>query len=302
MNIVVFFFTLLVSLSLAETYGDLAGKYIPSRYATTISGMHSLNGRSRPGELGILRKSIIATRSFLDIFVYAYPKVNDVDIFHVLRKDLNRLYTDIGNFDDLSHVNYSSQEAHKLLATCLNDKHTFEENSVKLDYKSYIMAYDRLTINIRNKSKLSIDFWGGVPYVPEENYTAMKNLAMLAKGQLLVLLNTYDWFIKLTDIYNTQIHEEFHNYRKLIRGFDFVGWSFPHVFNISISLITINEAYSNIGKINDLINEYIYYTSRDKVKAERIKREIDTSWNHLKTWFVHVNLRGTLQHAYNHLI
>lgn len=268
----------------SSTYGDLAKEHNSEKYSTFVGNLGSLTSNVKPGDLGNLRKSIISTRSFLDVFVYAYN--NDItDIFKILRKELNKLYTDIGNFDDLQHVNYSPSDAKRLLEICLKDKDKFNKGNKEYNYESYVKNPNLIKLYDRPKSELSIDFWGNITYTPEESYSGLQNLGLLVKGQLENLIDTYHAFINLTDIYDPKTHDQFHAYRKLLRGFNFIT-SYFNVFNKTVEGFTITkEAYSKIGKINDEINEYEYYTKKgNEDKANKIKSQLISDWKGLVNW------------------
>ncbi len=279
-----FLFVLLFCyLAKSASYGELAQDHVSSKYNIFLSNLGSLNPNCKPGDLGTLRKSIISVRSFLDIFVYAYNNASP-DVFKLLRKELNELYTDIGNFDDLQHVNYSPSDAEKLLKFCLKDKDKFNKNKKEHNYGTYINKPSLDKLYMRDKSELSIDFWGNISALPIETYSGIRNLGLLVKGQLGSLIEAYDPFVNLTDIYERKIHDQFHAYRKLIRGFNFVT-SYFNVFNKTVNYDVTKEAYGRIGKINDEINEYEFYTKKGNTdKANKIKTELLSDWKDLIYW------------------
>lgn len=286
----------------SETYGSLSERYVPKSYNDFTSKLSILHDGIKPGSLTSLRRSIIAVRSFLDIFIYAYPLDVD-DTALILRKDMNKLYTDIGNFDDLHFVKYDPHDAEKLLKKCLNAKSNYDGHDKKYGYSSYINRPSKDKIHIRDKDKLSIDFWGHIPVIPTEGRTGVQTLGELAKGQLKILLEGYTKFVNLTDVCNKAIHEQFHDYRKLIRGFNFVGSYFDDIFNRTVKLTPLSDAYHKIGKINDMINQYLFYISKgNNDKAETIKKHLNIDWQQLQLWFNEVHLHDLMVSVYNSII
>jgi hypothetical protein len=298
--------TSFLCIAASETYGDVAKDTIPGSYNKFLDNLHILHEGVKPGTLGNLRRSIISLRSYLDVFTYAYPfnNLHDTeDVFLHLRKDLNKLYTSIGNFDDLHFVNYSPHDAEKLLDVSLKDKVKFETNDRTYGYVTYVKSPSKKLMYPRDKALLSIDFWGKLDAVPLAEFTAQKNLAILALGQINKLISDYTQFTNLTDICNEEVHTQFHDYRKLLRGFNFVGSDFGYVFNKTINLGILSESYHSIGKINDEINEYIFYMSKgNENKAIELKKKVKIDWDKLKSWFNSVKLYDIMVRIRNSII
>ena len=260
----------------AETYGDLSKTNLGKRYNTFNGLLPTLNSGVKPGDLSSLRKSIISLRSFLDVFSFSYP--NSTNTFIQLRKDLNKLFTEIGKFDDLRFVKYKQSDYVRLLDGCIRDKENYLSNSNIYKYDEYITLPSAGTLYYRNRKELSKDFWGDINFVPLYNNSGYQNLALLGRGIVSNLISGYGPFVNLTDIWEKENHDKFHDYRKLLRSFIFVANNFNNIFKNRPQLGTLSDAYTNIGKLNDLINKYNYD------KDPSIKKLIISSQISLISW------------------
>jgi hypothetical protein len=272
---------------LAITYNELSVKYTKAAYSKI--NLDDLNENSNPGDLGPLRKSILLTRTYLDIFVYSYPtgtSLSNPDIFEILRSDLNKGYTLIGNFDDLHFVNYTSSDKQKLLGKCLDWKSVFASDIGTCNFGKYLSASGS-KLYYRNKTELSTDFWGLIPEVPELNLTGYQNIALLSTGQINNCITNFHIIVKLEEIWKDEYHEQFHDYRKLIRGINFIPNYFPEAYKINVGKYTdiLQDAYNSFGKLNDIINEYSYYEKKGDSKIASQKRDqVISMWHDLRSW------------------
>lgn len=284
-----------------ETYAQLSLRYTYNAFMNINLGV--VNNDTNPGTISALRKQLLLTRTYLDIFCYAYEltECHGGDCFLVLRKTLNKGYTLIGDFDDLQHVNYTESDRIKLLGRCLEWKQEFRDDIDNNNFKKYLTNVSTHMV-MRPKSDLSIDFWGNVTAVPDGNLSGYQNIGLLSTGQLKDCINAYTFTVNLEDIWNKQYHNLFHDYRKLIRSINFVGNYFPAVYsqNIKTEIHQLEKAYTLLGKINDLINEYVYYTKRGNLRAaEEKKNEIVEKWKSLRAWFSDIGLMGILRKLVN---
>lgn len=281
------------------SYPQLSLRYT---YSTFLKiDVSIINNNTVPGHLSKLRKQLLLTRTFLDIFAYAYPTGGPVgteggDRFEILRKILNKGYTLIGNFDDLQHVNFTEADRIKLLDKCLEWKGSYLDDIDNYNFKMYLNNVSKNVI-VRNKDTLSIDFWGNITAVPTDSLSGYQNLGLLAKGQLNNCIDRYTYTTSLKDIWNKEYHELFHDYRKLVRSINFVADHFPEIYTSSVKnyVQTLEKAYGLLGKINDLINEYTYYVHNgDSGAAAQKQQEIIEKWSDLLKWFGQVGLKNTL--------
>lgn len=304
MKLLIILTTLITLAVLSKTanvsYTNLSLKYTYNAFTNIDTSI--LNQDSNPGDLGKLRKQLLLTRTYLDIFIYAYPingtgKYQDVDCSEVLRKNLNKGYTAIGNFDDLQHVNYTKSDRSKLLNKCLNWKSDFNKDIDNYNFKEYLNNVSEV-IYLRPKKELSVDFWGNISFIPTRVLGGYQNIGMLASGQLNISLIDYDYTVGLENIWETKYHNIFHDYRKLIRSINFLANKFSEIYSVDVSkyIQHLEKAYTSLGKINDLINEYVYYNKNgDSGKAARKQQEIVDKWKDLRDWFNQINLRGLLE-------
>lgn len=304
-TIIIVFITFLVSSLVSPLYAsiryqDLSLNYVPKSYQRL--NLNSLGNQSTPGDLGSLRKSILLLRTYLDIFVYAYP-INSPDIFEIIRDDLNKLYTSIGNFDDLQNVNYTSSDRDKLLNKCLKDKFNYLQDDQGYKFDVYIKSIND-KLYYRNKFNLSRDFWGNVSQIPNETLSGYQNIGLLSQGQLENCIQGYTVIVSLNDIWRSSIHEQFHDYRKLIRASVFIPNFFPDVFNRDVSkdANVVYSGYSKFGKVNDVINEYQYYEKKGYQKeADKKMKQVNQMWTDLKSW-LNTDFISSLKDLYQNII
>ena len=264
----------------------------------------NFDSNTKPGELSSLRKSLLMTRSYLDIFCYAYPIGNDQDIFLILRDSLNKGYTEIGDFDDLQHVNATNSDIKKYLDKCLKWKDEYQSVQSKFDIDGYLKSpNDKLFF--RNKTDLSKDFWGNVKQVPLYNISGYQNIGLLSKGQIENCLNDYDNVISIDNLCTPETHDQFHNYRKLIRSTILIPSTFDQVYSDDPSTIVsfLIKVHTNFGKINDQINEYEWYIKKgDNQEAQKKKSVVSSMWSDLKNWLNDENYIPTLKKLYSMII
>jgi hypothetical protein len=256
-----------------------------------------------------MRKALLFCRNSIDIFAYAYPLSSDAaekkhkqeDVFTYLRTDLDNGYTLVGNFQDLQNVNYTQKDYLQRLTACLSWKTVFVTNIDQYAYKAFVLSASPIKLFDRKKKDLSRDYWGKVPDVPLLNNTGDQNVAILAAGQLTEAVAYYDAIYNLTDIWDTQYHIEFHDYRKLLRAIEFVGTSYAQVYqsqyNTTVTNVLglVDTAYDTFGDLNDLITEYAYYVQNgNQDKAAQLKTQIIANWATLKQWMTTKDFRNQL--------
>lgn len=277
-------FVLFVCDTSSISYQDLSKKYVLSAYDKI--DLSQMSSNSEPGDLGSLRKSILLSRTYLDVFAYAYSSQSP-DLFLILRDDLNKGYTDIGNFDDLQHVNYTSEDKDKLLNKCMKWKTSYQNDEGQYNFNRYLNSPNGNNLYPRSKYNLSSDYWGNISQVPNNNLTGYENIGLLSKGQLTNCLSQYSYIISLTEIWEEEYHDLFHDYRKLIRGINFIPNRFPEVYSGNVDKYTsvLDNAYTKFGNLNDLINEYSYYESHGyQREADKKRGEVQLMWSQLKDW------------------
>jgi len=283
------------------TYGELAQHHLSKKINIFNNFLPDLSENSKPGDLSDLRISILDLRSYLDIFSYAFS-IQTVDIFYLIRNDLNDGYTYIGNFDDLQNVHYTPEDMDKLLNKCLSFKNNYNNHSDRYNYDDYIKNPDLIHLYFRDKDKLSKDFWGNISYTPSENLSGYSNIGILLKGQIENLLTQYPIILNLDDVCQDDQHTIMHNFRKLLRSILYIIDDFPKVSNVDLSKNrkTINNVRSTLGKINDIINEYVYYTKKGQ-PSDDLKKQANDMFDKLKNNMENINLDKILLYIIQHL-
>jgi len=273
-----------------------------------------LNASSLPTSVKPMRKALLYARNGLDIFIYAFPvwkakgvfEAKEHEVFNLVRGDLNVGYTLVGNFQDLQGVNYTEKDLEKRLKPCLEWKAQFMANIRRYDYDRYINAISLDKLHDRPKTEMSKDYWRHVKGTPKEALTGLQNMAMLAAGQLTDAITDYHAMIKLEKIWETAYHEQFHNYRKLLRAIYYVGSTFTKIYDKKPSgggLDLVNTAYGTFGDINDEVADYSYYKEKgDKPMEEKKKAEIVKAWAAFKGWLSNKKFSADLEHLKSALI
>jgi len=280
------------------SYGELALQNVAKSFVDAVGALPILNDTAQPDSVKPMRKSLLLARNGLDVFVFAYPgadlankKPRQGDVFSYLRDDLDVGYTLVGNFQDLSVVNksgnYSREDYLQRLGACLSWKKNFTIDIEKFAYKAYVLSASTTKFFPRKPHALSRDYWGNVSARPQKNLTGYQNIAILADGQLNNSVNFYDFVINLTDIWDPGYHDQFHDYRKLLRAIFFVGTTYLPIYqsNVTVRMPLVDDAYGKFGKLNDLCITYAYYVSKgNNEKAAEIKQQIIASWATLTQW------------------
>jgi hypothetical protein len=286
----------------ALSYGELALASTPTSFATALQYLSWLNKSALPTGVKPARKALLSSRSFFDVFAYAYPKTeagstND-EVFDKIRAELDEGYEFVGVFQDLQYVDYSQKDFEKRLGDVLDWKETFEGHVKKYEYVKFSKSARTDKLYDRKKSDLSNEFWGAVDEVPELKYSGLENVAELVNGQYRESKNYYDEIIDLEKVWKTEYHDAFHEFRKILRSIEFCSISFPAIYgsyNTTVTMLILHSAYDQLGAINDVVNEYVYYKDEGKDgKAEEAKDEVKLLWNALQKWLKDEKFRDVL--------
>ena len=102
------------------SYCELAAASLPAQFQIAVS-LLKVDGRTKPDDVAVLRKSLLHVRDLVDVFSFAYPNTTNVtastpvlkpaaaggsrsnDPLLLLRDDLDAGYTVLGDFQDLAH-------------------------------------------------------------------------------------------------------------------------------------------------------------------------------------------------------
>jgi len=203
----------------------------------------------------------------------------------------------VGNFQDLSKVNYTQKDYHARLDPCLAWKKDFVANIKIFNYNKFVNSISSKYLYKRSKKDLSKDFWRHVKGEPNKNKTGLQNIAYLVHGQITDAIDNYNAMYILEDIWQEQYHTQFHDYRKLLRAIEYVSDEFMGIWTAPAKplLNIIDNAYGKFGDINDEIGEYTYYKSNgNKPMAEQTKAKIIKDWAALRAWLKTNDFTGSL--------
>jgi len=257
-----FYFCFFAVVSHCDTFGQLASQYVPNSFNESVFFLRNLTSNSLPNEVRPLRKALLITRNFLDIFVFSYPIIsskNRTDVWHDIRKDFDSGYTLIGDFQDLAHmgVNYTEDELIKRRDKCLDWKFSFLTNSFDEHYASFLNMSDPNRFFNRSDDELSSFFWGGVPVRPSGKLSGYQNLALLTSALYNVSVDRYIVVITLKHAYED--HPQFHAFRKVTRGILSLMSEFPEIFQ-SLTLFQDEKFEHRSGDIDnsgqDIVSKY----------------------------------------------
>jgi hypothetical protein len=257
----------------------------------------TLTEQSLPAGVRALRHNISDVRNILDIFVFAFPNStgsHGSDVWPKLRRDLDDGYTLIGDFQDLDHsgVVYTRHDLELRLSKCLKWKTGFEADIQRLDYADFVKRARNDLMFFRPDRMYSKDFWEYVGDVPHMELSGLQNMALLERGIIGQLVEHYQHVVSLTDIWDTENHILFHDFRKLFRSANTVSGFFPGVFDpkgsdcdVARGVADFAAAYDKFGDLNDEVTAYQFYMQHRKVKAAEEKKVlIKTHWAALKAW------------------
>jgi len=187
------------------------------------------------------------------------------DIWRLLREDLNYGYTWIGNYIDLSTVNYSQQVQQAYLEKLLAWKATYEQHAVTHNYSQYIAVPDPTNFYWRNDSELSSMYWGNqTVYTPSPNNTGLANVALLELAMILKHHQRYFVLVSLPNITTVPWANYMHDYKKQIRAMMTVVRWFPQIYNWSSPFAqpfmnVSTQCHEVLGYTHSFIIRWLYY-------------------------------------------
>ena len=211
----------------------------------------------RPDGVKSLRVDILAARELIDIFIWAYPnstsqptmkqgskKVTTSSARRVLHKSRDELilairsqldagYESLGNFQDLAHslVAYNESDVIEARSACLSWRSSFLNEMLLHGFLGHLSQPSTGVLYHRKRSDLSPLFWGckGTP-TPSISHTGLANLALMTTSMIKNSLEDLPPVIRLPQVHTPKAnHEQFHNYRKLIRSLLAVLQFFPQL-------------------------------------------------------------------------
>lgn len=293
-----------------KRYGEVAQVLVFNHLSLVRDKLVQLNHDVLPHEVKTLRKEIGASRYYLDIFIYAYPCLGDLDLLRKLRKELDQGYTIFGNFKDLfdilgiskdevSKSHYDSKELsyHRKLIFPWVKAYLLElECEVLVNYLKYPLVS---LAQKREDFKLPRFIWRGLPSPDVE----AGNFGTLTK-KLLVSLSEktqkryYD-VLEINDVFDHKSQETFHDFRKQLRYIVKTEKYFTDLLPERIikgeSFETLKKTVEKYGDLNDFITKQSYLLAKLShsnsnhamehiVDLLKTKENIKSSWEALLDW------------------
>lgn len=182
------------------TFGGLAQSLLPAAYQATLDAVHSsLTKTVEPAQVSRTRKLILTARDLLDVFSPVYPNAtgaHGADLWSLLRVQLDRGYTIVGDFVDLNHahVNYTRSQMIAARHNILQWKRGFDDFGSRNAMPAYLRAIDTTTeggpsFTHEKESRL---FWKHAERRPRGGDDPTAALRSLARKQLQLSLDYYN--------------------------------------------------------------------------------------------------------------
>jgi len=261
-------------------------------YENMKANLQHLTKESLPTTVKDIRKSILFVRDTMDIFVFAYPDVDQKDSTWLkIRTLLDDGYTVIGAYQDLQYSNPSPDDQAKLLKVCLDWHQEWEDKKKKHNYADFIQ--NPLPNRLTKPDDLFSYYWKVISKVPKDHLEGAENIARMLHYMNGYSVDTLTKVLLITDPVKLADHEEFHDFRKVLRSIDFVSsfMSFmaPYsIFQAGFDPTPINTYVevirTSFGDINDQIANYYFEKDHgaDPAHLHDLEVEIDAEWQNVK--------------------
>jgi len=247
-----------------------------------------------PSDVGTFRKSILRLRDLLDVCVFSYETTDKEDKIMDIRRHLDDGYTAIGNFKDLEFVAHTPEEQQNLLLDCLDWARRWTDKSRDHKWDEFFLDPKKEQFQDREYKDLSGYYWKIAEKKPKTYLNGNENLARLTYHMMEFVLNAYHLVVKVKDVTELDNHDEFHDFRKVLRSIDYVATFQPDAgldetiwkedYDPSTDLETLNEIYGEFGDLNDKIYSYLHdvESGLPKEKLEEEKKKLNAVWEKLK--------------------
>jgi len=277
------------------TYGELGGIAVVAQIENMKAQMPKLKDADALTSVKALRQAVLRVRDTIDIFVFAYPDVDQKDnTWQTLRESLDEGYTLIGDFQDLQHVtNPDPKEQAKKLQKCLDWQADWEGKKKKNSWIDYIKSPkpNKLTTP---RVQFSY-YWKKIQKVPKDTLNGLENIARMEYHMINFVISSLVNILKIPDPITLVEHEEFHDFRKMLRSITFSSTFLPtnysiyqSTFNSTKTLEYVAKIRSDFGDINDKITDYNYakaHSSNSK-QLKELEQVILVSWNKVKQYLL----------------
>jgi hypothetical protein len=282
----------------SDSYGALATVTVPPEFNAMVDGLASFDDQILPHEAKELRKQIGRVRDYVDLFVFAYPKGDDEDLWRELREDLDEGYETMGAFKDIFDVQgvepeeaqYDEKEVAELRADVLEWKAKFTDLDSVGVYRQYVAAPDLEEIeDDRKKKYLPRFYWRDADTEPKEKYSGLGNMARLTRKLIEEAADDLDDTDELRDLHKVDNQEPFHDFRKRLRSVEKLAGYFPQIFEEDEDptdlLALVELTVDRYGEINDHLVAYHRAKDHDDDDlADELKELIKHEWRDLRHW------------------
>jgi hypothetical protein len=293
------FFALFCFLSfnaMAESYAELAVKSITKQKEKVEHALSEVSELTTPKETKQMRKDIGKLKIYLDVFSYAYPAREYVDLLLAYRSVLDDGYEIVGNYKDLYDTGNDGEEnqaeinlKRKLM---LNWRESYFQlvNTYHID--DYLKSPLADSIHERKKSERPKYYWRIIRFPEEKISDGKAVLQSLLNDMLKVSSKKLNKIMDYGNIVKHKKEENFHDFRKTVRANlkltkDFFKDMLANTdYEVSYDLVSM--AVSKFGELNDKLVVF------HRTHTREIKREIKIAWTELKLWIQEVNLRKEL--------
>lgn len=310
LSAVLFFFQFLWAFSDYEkSYGLVAERTVPPYFSSLNAKLRALKPDVLPHEVKILRKEMGDARYYLDLFIYAYPVYENVDVLSSLRRDLDEGYKFLGDYKDLFDIlglpkekvskgSYNPKELDVLRTKIFAWLDIYLKKIETTKTKHYLKTPLHEEVVPRGPKSLSRFIWvdGKIPEVKQKTF---KNImAFFLTSLIKKAEERYKESLKVENIFDHSSQESFHDFRKQLRYIVKTPRYFKGLLTKEItegeSFRFLKKTVAKFGDLNDLLTKeaYIFMRFRGGLltpqefldQAKGVFKEIELGWKALLVW------------------
>lgn len=299
------------------SFSQLAVNEIGPEWPKLQPALAVINATLLPNNTGLhdTRKTVLLIRNLLDVFAPTYPnsthqhkhthskhathaQTKHIDLWALLRKDLDDGYTLLGNFQDLAHsnVSFTKHDVEVRRDACLKWIERFLQNNGTYDYQAFVLESQTETAFWYEHRDESGFFWKHLD--PPLNVTGMADIQALVQHQLMSVLSNTVSVLELDKIFAVEAHDTFHAYRKQLRAindeakvFEDSNPIFANNSNSTAALTLFSTLYDEFGDLNDEWTAWDFYNKKHEQNKTVDKAAIVTAhWTQLKAFLWDANI------------
>jgi len=330
------------------SFAGLARRLVPEWYNSTVEILPVISPRVYPDEVYLLRKTLLKTRDMMDAFGPVYPNAYNetkttiptntvtIDLWYELRHWLALGYRRIGEFQDLNnaHIRHTNQQMDFLRMPVLMWLHGFETFRARIGGDRVIMDFlgsaryepGGFCHGVDRESHL---FWDGYLCVDDHDIALRMMTAVdgttgdrfvpassVLRKLLAQQLDRALGYWRVVEPFRTihpDMHDEFHNLRKQLRGitdeFDVLGCEtfiettastspFANCSTVTEAVDAMKVARKLLGDINDDYTALEFYRQYDFHHGQQAKlvERIHHRYSHFKRWMTDDRIPSALEH------